>query len=167
MKEKETICFLWINFLTLECVNDKINIIGGNYMILLLKKYGWAEIHIGDNGSIFKGQVSYLRDTPMELLENFKLYVDSGIIPAIKCDEEGSEFLIVIDEYNTHIISERKDFEYCNWEISCNDFVLQVVEDIENQLDDAVAFMCDDENYKERRQIMLSLIHYIKEKLEK
>jgi hypothetical protein len=99
------------------------------------------------------------------MLEAFKLYIDKKIIPTIKCDEEGSEFLIIIDEYITHIISERDRIQYFNWDISCKDFILQIVQDIEQQLDDAVSFMCD-ENNKEKKEILLSLIKYIKENLK-
>lgn len=133
-------------------------------MILEVKKYGWANINIGNDGSIFKGRVSYLRDTPLEMLETFKLYVDSNIVPTIKCDEEGSEFLIVVDKYTTHIISERDSFQYYNWDISCKDFICQVIKDIEMQIENVVMFM--DDEIEDRKNKIEKLILYIKEHLK-
>lgn len=133
-------------------------------MILEIGEYGWAKIYIGDNGSIFTGKASYLRDTPMEILEAFKLYIDKNIIPTIKCDEEGSEFIIVVDEYTTHIISERNIIQHFSWDISCKDFILQTIDDIEHQLDNAISFMCDEDD-ENKQETMLFLIQYIKENL--
>ena len=141
-------------------------IIGDVYMILKIDEYGWANIYIGDNGSIFTGRASYLRDTPLEMLNAFKLYVDNETIPVIKCDEEGSEFLIIVDEYATYIISNRKNVECCSWNISCKDFILQVLKDIKSQMRNAIFFMCDDEEEKEREEKIKHLISYIEENLK-
>ena len=81
-------------------------------MIFHIGNYGWARVEIGDDGSIFSGSASYLNDTPIDFLEEFKRCVDNYSTPTIKCDEEGSEFIIVVDEYRTYIISERDETRF-------------------------------------------------------
>ena len=68
-------------------------------MIFHIGQHGWARVEIGENGSIFTGSASYLNDTPIDFLDAFKHYLTNGIIPTIKCDEEGSEFIIIVDDY--------------------------------------------------------------------
>lgn len=135
-------------------------------MILEIEKYGWAKIYIGENGSIFIGDASYLSDVPLDFLEAFKLYVDNGKIPVIKCDEEGSEFIIVVDDITTYIISEREKTECFSWEISCENFIRQIITDIELQLDGVADFMCEEDGKEERKEKIISLVSYIKEKLK-
>lgn len=137
-------------------------------MIFHIGNYGWARVDIGENGSIFTGSASYLNDTPVDFLEAFKDCVDNYSTPTIKCDEEGSEFIIVVDDYRTYIISERDDTRLFTWEIHRKDFIKQVLIDIESQLENAVHFMYDDEDEKEleeRKNKIITLISDIRKGL--
>ena len=134
-------------------------------MIFHIGNYGWARVEIGDDGSIFSGSASYLNDTPIDFLEEFKRCVDNYSTPTIKCDEEGSEFIIVVDEYRTYIISERDETRFFIWEIDRKEFVKQVLLDIESQLDNATHFMyCDEseEELEKRRNEIIESIEYIR-----
>ena len=90
-------------------------------MIFHIGNYGWARVEIGEDGSIFTGSASYLNDTPIDFLEEFKRCVNNYSTPTIKCDEEGSEFIIVVDDYRTYIISERDETRFFIWEIDIKD----------------------------------------------
>ena len=134
-------------------------------MIFHIGNYGWARVEIGEDGSIFSGSASYLNDTPIDFLEEFKRCVDNYSTPTIKCDEEGSEFIIVVDEYRTYIISERDETRFFIWEIDRKEFVKQVLLDIESQLDNATHFMyCDEseEELEKRRNEIVESIEYIR-----
>ena len=134
-------------------------------MIFHIGNYGWARVEIGENGSIFTGSASYLNDTPVDFLEAFKGCVDNYSTPTIKCDEEGSEFIIVVDDYRTYIISERDETRFFIWEIDRKDFIKQVLIDIESQIDNAVHFMYCDEDEAElekRRNEIIESIEYIR-----
>ena len=134
-------------------------------MIFHIGNYGWARVEIGDDGSIFTGSASYLNDTPVDFLEEFKRCVDNYSTPTIKCDEEGSEFIIVVDEYRTYVISERDETRFFIWEIDRKEFVKQVLLDIESQLDNATHFMyCDEseEKLEKRRNEIIESIEYIR-----
>ena len=134
-------------------------------MIFHIGNYGWARVEIGDDGSIFSGSASYLNDTPIDFLEEFKRCVDNYSTPTIKCDEEGSEFIIVVDEYRTYVISERDETRFFIWEIDRKEFVKQVLLDIESQLDNATHFMyCDEseEELEQRKSEIVESIEYIR-----
>ena len=134
-------------------------------MIFHIGNYGWARVEIGDDGSIFAGSASYLNDTPIDFLEEFKRCVDNYSTPTIKCDEEGSEFIIVVDEYRTYVISERDETRFFIWEIDRKEFVKQVLLDIESQLDNATHVMyCDEseEELEKRRNEIVESIEYIR-----
>ena len=134
-------------------------------MIFHIGNYGWARVEIGEDGSIFSGSASYLNDTPIDFLEEFKRCVDNYSTPTIKCDEEGSEFIIVVDEYRTYVISERDETRFFIWEIDRKEFVKQVLLDIESQLDNATHFMyCDEseEELEKRRNEIVESIEYFR-----
>ena len=138
-------------------------------MIFHIGNYGWARVEIGENGSIFTGSVSYLNDTPMDFLEEFKRCIDDYVTPSIKCDEEGSEFIIVVDDYRTYIISERDETRLFTWEINRKDFINQILLDIESQMYNAVHFMYNDKNVdelEERKNKMKILIEEIRKGLK-
>ena len=134
-------------------------------MIFHIGNYGWARVEIGEDGSIFSGSASYLNDTPIDFLEEFKRCVNNYSTPTIKCDEEGSEFIIVVDEYRTYVISERDETRFFIWEIDRKEFVRQILLDIESQLDNATHFMyCDEseEELEKRRNEIVESIEYIR-----
>ena len=98
-------------------------------------------------------------------MAEFKRCVDSYSTPTIKCDEEGSEFIIVVDDYRTYIISERDETRFFTWEIDRKKFVKQVLLDIESQIDNATHFMyCDEDEdeLRKRKSEIIELIDYIR-----
>lgn len=128
---------------------------------------GWCKVHIGD----FTGNASYLTDVAFDFLYTFKQWIDNKCIPVIFCDEEGSEFRIIIEEMNIYIIHEKLFAKL--YTIECNrvDFVLQVLKDIENNLDFFAKEFCDYEELDadellQRKIDILNDIKYIKENIE-
>lgn len=61
-------------------------------------KHGWCNFDIGS----FHGTPSYLTDVPSDLLEAFAKYYKEGST-VCSFDEEGTEFLFVIDSYTCGI----------------------------------------------------------------
>jgi hypothetical protein len=106
----------------------------------------------------------------MYFLSAFKTYIDAEATPVILCDEEGSEFTIVVEEYYTHIIVKREDVSLITVEIDRKDFIDAVLKDIENELEwFSVEFSSESEDANEilqRKIDMLTIIQYIRKGIE-
>ena len=87
---------------------------------------GWCGVAIDD----FRGNASYLTDVPLDFLYAFKQWIDNKTIPVIFCDEEGSEFRIIVEEFNTYIIHERGTAELKVVDITRKSFVETILKDI-------------------------------------
>ena len=57
----------------------------------------------------FRGSAGYLNDVPFDFLYAFRQWIDNKTVPVIFCDEEGSEFRIIVEEFSTYIIHEREE----------------------------------------------------------
>lgn len=68
-------------------------------------EHGWADITIGD----WSDRCSYLDDVPIALLSEISCVLETHCPRVLKFDAEGWEYLIVFDDYETHIIC-RSDF---------------------------------------------------------
>ena len=93
---------------------------------------GWSEIKIGD----WHDRCSYLDDVPYRLLEAVDYTNRTGRPSAVKFDAEGGEYIIVFDEFETHIIN--YDFEcqyhYYTIEINLKDLIKELIADIRRDL---------------------------------
>ena len=137
-----------------------------NKHILNKGNSGWCSVKIDE----FSGSASYVTDVPMDFLNAFKIFIDTGAIPVVFCDEEGSEFRIIVEEFYTYIISEREDAKLIVVEMDRREFVDTILSDIEGELDwFAVEFADDitDENDVLQRKInILTTIQYIRNNFE-
>ena len=128
---------------------------------------GWCGVAIDD----FRGNASYLTDVPFDFLYAFKQWIDNKTIPVIFCDEEGSEFRIIVEEFNTYIIHEREEAELKVVDITRKSFVETILKDITENLDWFVVDFSDCDNGDEvellqRKIDILTNIKYIKEHIE-
>lgn len=137
-------------------------------MYLLKPWAGWCHIDIGK----FHGSASYLTDVPMQFLDSFELYFSNWATPAINFDEEGSNFIIIVEEYRTYIISERAGTKLYKIEVDREDFIKSIVGDIEDNFEEFVkwdAFTPEIEEEEEaaRRRVLKSKIEAVKLKLDR
>ena len=137
--------------------------------ILTIGKYGWADVKIGE----FHGKASYLQETPFDFLRAFANYTETNIIPTIDCDEEGSRFIVVVDEMEVYIIAEREDAQLYHFPVCRKKFMHDVVKDIEDQIDAAAEFVVtlaepDSPEYKalmeQRKALLYGFITQLKER---
>ncbi len=94
-------------------------------------KAGWCTFKL-DN---FVGSASYITDVPVDLLQTFINYEQTGS-SVCSFDEEGSTFIFVIENCNTeYIISERQSTEVFQFNKDVSDLEKEVIKDIESDLD--------------------------------
>lgn len=112
-------------------------------MVLERPLNGWVNIHICD----FKERASYLTDVPIDILQSLIAAYNHHIPAAIKFDAEGWEWILIIDDFDIHIITDDGDYEeqftYCNYEIDRSDFTQKVISDILRDIDDWAAWSSD------------------------
>lgn len=65
-------------------------------------KYGWSRISIGE----WSDRCSYLDDIAIDLLEGMERSCRTNAPVAMRFDAEGYEYIIVVDIFETHIITE-------------------------------------------------------------
>lgn len=70
-------------------------------------EHGWCVVEMEE----FIGNPSYIRDTPMELVECFLHYFKAGCA-CVMCDEEGSEFTIVLSDGDVYVITNGANCEH-------------------------------------------------------
>lgn len=124
----------------------------------------WCNVEIGN----FKGNVSSTTDLSFDFLYAFRQWIDNKCIPIIVCDEEDSEFRIIVEEYKVYIIEERESLKLHTFYIEREKFVSTILRYIENNLDDFanfVSYECDEEEILQRKIDLLTDIKYIKEHL--
>ena len=130
----------------------------------LLKPYaGWCQIHIGE----FHGNASYLTDVPMQFLDSFELFSNNYATPVLSFDEEGSDFIIIVDEYTTYVISERATTKLYKTEVDRRDFIESIIKDIEDNFEEFVRWYISDpdtelEEEDLRRRLLKAKIESIK-----
>ena len=94
-------------------------------------KAGWCTFKL-DN---FTGSASYITDVPVDLLQTFINYEQTGS-GVCSFDEEGSTFIFVIENCNTeYIISKRKSTEVFQFDKDVSDLEREVIKDVESNLD--------------------------------
>ena len=145
-------------------------------------KHGWTNVSIGD----YSDQASYLDDVPLDCLNAFINGYSSYLPITISFDAEGHEFLLVVDYYTTHIISnrdfimalrtggeEKERFILKSYDINRDDLAKELINDIESNLEGWVhwffadPFVDDDENSAERRKELIEHIEKLKELIRK
>lgn len=133
-------------------------------------KYGWCNFQLGN----FKGTPSYLTDVPVDLLDAFISYYESGCGVAV-FDQEGSYFTLVMTQYNwgVYIIEELNEailYDFSNdRDISVDSLAKELINDIESDLTGwSVEFVTDDDQEEitqhrnEIRQRIVKLKKFVK-----
>lgn len=102
---------------------------------------GWVNIHVYN----FVDRASYLTDVPMDILQSLIAAYRHHTPAAVKFDAEGWEWILVMDDFDIHIISDDcvEGFTYCNYEVDRDDFVQKVISDILRDIDDWAAWSTD------------------------
>lgn len=99
--------------------------------MLLNPEHGWCDFTLGN----FKGTPSYLTNVPLDTLNAFIDYYQTGVGIAFY-DEEGTEFNLVLSNYSVYIISVKDvDELYSFPDITTDSLAVELVSDIENNLE--------------------------------
>lgn len=135
-------------------------------------KHGWCDFKMeDDNNNVFFGTPSYVTNVPVDLLQAFLDYKTKGQGMAW-FDEAGTEFTLVLNPYSMFIIEENEYYEGCKSnlydfsELSINNLIKELIQDIENDLDRWSMFYydCDDaEEVRVNREHIRNLICQLKE----
>lgn len=129
---------------------------------------GWASFQM----PAFHGQLSYIDDAMTIILDNILSYLDHK--PCVMdFDEEGSEFHVIIQPYNTFIIAERNKPELYAYEVDANILIQQIITDIEVNFEKWTMFdiiEIEDSDYKaayeKNKKTYSEKLKRIKEKLK-
>ena len=87
----------------------------------------------------FHGSMSYIDSVIDIILDNILTYFDLKYCN-MTFDEEGSSFTVIVQPYNTFILSERNTIETHAYDIDAPDLFKQLIEDIEKSLEEWIAF---------------------------
>ena len=100
--------------------------------MLKTPQYGWSEITIGS----WHDRCSYLDDVPYRLLEAVDYTNRCGRPSSVKFDAEGWEYIIVFDQFDTHIICYNFEGErnYYTIDINLKDLIKDLLVDIRRDL---------------------------------
>lgn len=125
--------------------------------------YGWGNFECDE----FSGRFSYLEDTPIDLLHAFECYLEKHIPVAIYMDEEGSSWILVLTHYSVYVIVERDDTNLIEINILPDDFIREILYDIENQFEETVLWISydPDEDLQQRKRKIAELLNRCKELL--
>lgn len=88
-------------------------------------KHGWCDIKIGE----FQGTGSYLTAVPLDMVNAFIHYYEDGA-GACFVDEEGTDFTLVLSEFNAYIIINREKQELYNVPVSIDTLADELQDDI-------------------------------------
>ena len=125
-------------------------------------KYGWCNFDLGD----FHGHPSYLTDVAMDLVTAcYKYVINDNDYITVKFDEEGSEFILLADYYDCYIIEQKEEDILHRMDIDIRDFIKEIVNDVESNIDEWAAFAefdNDPEEIKYNKTTLLNMIKAIK-----
>ena len=100
--------------------------------------HGWSEITIGD----WSDRCSYIDDVPFMLLEAIEGSCRANQPVAAKFDAEGWDYIIVFDQFETHIISTaphslkaQDSYSYHTIEIDRDELAKELISDIRKYID--------------------------------
>lgn len=103
-------------------------------------KYGWATIKIGD----FEDRCSYVQNVPVQLLKALDHSVRTYETSVVSIDAEGYEYIIVFDQFNTHIIMEDAEVDRYSLKtinIGYRELARELIEDIRRDLKEWARWM--------------------------
>lgn len=107
-------------------------------------KHGWGKLEFAG----FEGYFSYIRNSLPLFLQALQNTVIENEPQAVSFDEEGSEFILVLDEFTSYIISERDSTALYKEEKNIIEIIKEVLEDMnkETVMEWAMSFSVDEED---------------------
>lgn len=125
---------------------------------------GWCHVELGK----FKGSASYLTDVPYDVLDALIKHFEHGDIMGVYFDEEGSDFILVIDRLYSYIIATRETDKLYKIDIYNDELAKEIISDIENNINGWADWLSyDDElNVDDRKSKLQEMIEKLKELLE-
>ena len=145
------------------------------HVIIEKPAHGWSSITIQEGDSVifsatFKGLLSYLDDILTMFLDTFITFLTTKTPVAIECEEEGSNFIIVILHDCIRVIVDRESTTVETFYIQAKDFIEETCEELNKNLDDWVRFTYLDEsdevNFARDKAFAMSKLETIKRKLK-
>jgi len=135
-------------------------------------EHGWSRITIGD----WSDRCSYIDDVPFELLEALETSCRVKQPIAVKFDAEGWDYIIVFDQFETHIISTHVnplsfgegDYSYYAIEVDRDELAKELVKDIRRDIDDWTMwfdYRGTEDYYSERKKDLLVLCDIVERRL--
>lgn len=92
---------------------------------------GWSHITIGN----WSDKCSYIDDVPVMLLDAVYQQLRNNTPQAVEFDVEGYEYIIIFDEFYTHIITYKDDIIYKTIEVDIEVIAKELVNDIQDDLE--------------------------------
>lgn len=135
-------------------------------------KHGWSEITI----SSWSDRCSYIDDVPFMLLEAMEESCRVNKPVSVKFDAEGWDYIIVFDQFETHIITtnpndvdtEFGNFDYYTIEVDRDELAKELITDIRKYIDYWTKWdgYCENADYvEERKKDLLVLCDVIEKRL--
>ena len=103
-------------------------------------EHGWSSIKIEDSTQSFEGSLSYVDAVLDNFLDAFIVYLENRVPVAIECDEEGTEFTILIFHNCIRVMIDREETSVRTFLTPPNEFMSAVCFEFVRNLDDWIEF---------------------------
>lgn len=122
-------------------------------------KNGWCDFNLGD----FHGHPSYLTNVAMDLINAcYRYCIEDNDYITVGFDEESSEFILIADYCNCYIIEQKGNDILHKIDINIKDFIKEIVNDVESNIDEWAAFAVFDDDPEKIRYNKIRLLNKIK-----
>ena len=127
---------------------------------------GWSKITIGN----WSDRCSYIDDVPFMLLEAMEESCRINKPVSVRIDAEGWDYIIVFDQFTTHIISEiTDDYTYYSVDIDRDELAKELISDIRRDIDGWCEWFCyhelTEDYISERKKDLLVLCDMLEKRL--
>ena len=129
---------------------------------------GWSKITIGN----WSDRCSYIDDVPFMLLEAMEESFRINKPVSVRIDAEGWDYIIVFDQFTTHIISEiTDDYTYYSVDIDRDELARELISDIRRDIDEWCEWFCyyhlTEDYISERKKDLLVLCDIVEKRISK
>ena len=127
---------------------------------------GWSKITIGN----WSDRCSYIDDVPFMLLEAMEESCRINKPVSVRIDAEGWDYIIVFDQFTTHIISEiTDDYTYYSVDIDRDELARELISDIRRDIDEWCEWFCyyylTEDYISERKKDLLVLCDIVEKRI--
>ena len=110
---------------------------------------------------------SYIRNTPLELLQAFICYYKCDTLPAVTLDAEGSEDILVFDEFELFVIRPYSFANLIRFDLNREEFIKAVLQEMKDGFDDWVDMIFGDlSDLEDREHLLKSKITELEQAIE-